>query len=81
MHVCVLMYAHIPNKHSFLCIVYQLISSGDHNYETELCDQVVNKSTSYSEDLGFKSRPGNRLSSLNFCGFPQTLRANAGTVS
>jgi hypothetical protein len=42
--------------------------------------RVVNIPASNSEGTGFKSRPGDRLSGLNGCGFRQFLQENSGIV-
>jgi hypothetical protein len=48
---------------------------------TERRGLVVNTATSYLGSAGFKSRPGDRISSLIFFrSFPQFLQANAGRV-
>jgi hypothetical protein len=51
------------------------------NLITDCRGPVVNTCASYSVGPGFKSRPEDRLYSLNFCGFPQYLQANVGIKS
>jgi hypothetical protein len=49
-------------------------------HRTKCHGQVLNTPALYSVGPRFKSWPGDRLSSLRFCSFSQSLQANARTV-